>query len=81
MAAEASVGFSFLGTSWVEVHDATGAIVLSATGYAGGNQSAAGRPPLEVVLGNASAVTVTWQGKTFDIAPFTKQNVAKFTLK
>lgn len=78
---EGTVALSFLGTSWVEVRDATGAIVLSATGYAGGNQTASGRLPLEVVLGNANAVSVTFQGRAFDIEPFTKQNVAKFTLK
>jgi cytoskeleton protein RodZ len=80
-AQDGTVALSFLGTSWVEVRDATGAIVLSATGYAGGNQMATGRLPLEVVLGNANAVSVTFQGHPFDIAPFTKQNVAKFTLK
>ena len=79
---EGTIAFSFLGTSWVEVRDASGAVVLSATGYAGGNkQAASGRPPLDVVLGNANAVSVTWQGRPFDIAPYTKQNVAKFTLQ
>jgi cytoskeleton protein RodZ len=80
-ASEGTIALSFLGKSWVEVREAGGAIVLSTTGYAGGTQSASGRLPLDVVVGNASAVTVTYQGQPFDIAPFTSKNIAKFTLK
>jgi cytoskeleton protein RodZ len=72
---------TFLGTSWAEVRDATGTPVLSVTGNAGDVHAVGGRPPFEVVLGSAAAVSVTWLGKAFDTAPFTKQNVAKFTLR
>ena len=79
--ADAPFTLAFQGTSWVEVRDATGVLILSVTGNAGNTQAVSGRPPFEVVLGNAAAVTVNWQGKAFDTAPFTRQNVAKFTLK
>jgi cytoskeleton protein RodZ len=81
VASEGTIALSFLGKSWVEVREAGGGIVLSTTGYAGGTQSASGRLPLDVVVGNASAVTVTFQGQPLDIAPFTSKNIAKFTLK
>ena len=81
VASEGTIALSFLGKSWVEVREAGGGIVLSTTGYAGGPQSASGRLPLDVVVGNASAVTVTFQGQPLDIAPFTSKNIAKFTLK
>ena len=80
-AASAPIVLTFQGTSWAEVRDATGTPVLSVTGNAGEVHAVGGRPPFEVVLGSAAAVGVTWLGKAFDTAPFTKQNVAKFTLR
>lgn len=72
---------SFRGTSWIEVKDAKGAIVLSTIGYPGATHAVGGAAPLEVVLGNAEAVMVTWRGAAFDVTPFIKQNVAKFSVK
>jgi len=71
----------FRGTSWIEVKDGKGALVLSTIGYPGATHAVGGTLPLEVVLGNAEAVAVTWRGAPFDAAPFTKQNVAMFTVK
>jgi cytoskeleton protein RodZ len=79
--ANAPVVLTFRGTSWVEVRDATGTLILSVTDNAGGQQAISGRAPFDVVLGNAGAVDVSWLGRSFDTAPFTRQNVAKFTLK
>ena len=58
-----------------------GAIVLSTIGYPGATHAVGGAPPLEVVLGNAEVVTVTWRGAPFDVVPHTKQNVAKFSIR
>ena len=80
-AANAPIVLTFQDTSWVEVRDGTGALIVSVTGNAGGTQAISGLAPFDVVLGNAAAVSVTWLGKSFDTAPFTRQNVAKFTLK
>jgi cytoskeleton protein RodZ len=71
----------FRGTSWVEVKDGNGAIVLSTIGYPGASHTVGGAPPFDVVLGNAEAVTVTYRGLAVDNTPYIKQNVAKFTLK
>ena len=71
----------FRGTSWVEVKDGRGSLVLSTIGYPGAAHTIAGAPPFEVVLGNAEAVTVTYRGAPFDSTPYIKQNVAKFSLK
>lgn len=79
--ASAPIVLTFQGTSWAEVRDATGTTVLSVTGISGDVHAVGGRPPFEVVLGSAAAVSVTWLGKAFDTVPFTKQNVAKFTLR
>jgi cytoskeleton protein RodZ len=80
-AASTPIVLTFQGTSWAEVRDASGTPVLSVTGNAGEVHAVGGRPPFDVVLGSAAAVSVTWLGKAFDTVPFTKQNVAKFTLR
>ena len=79
--ASAPMALAFRGRSWVEVRDATGALVVQVTGNAGSTQAVTGRAPFDVVLGNAAAVEVTWQGRPFDTTPYTRQNVAKFTLR
>lgn len=71
----------FRGSSWVEVKDSRGAILLSTMGFPGATHAVDGVAPLEVVIGNAEAVTVTLRGDAFDLVPHTRQNVAKFTVK
>ena len=78
---ETPLVFVFRGTSWIEVKDAKGAIVLSTIGYPGATHAVGGAPPLEVVLGHAEAGTVTRRGAPFDVVPHIKQNVAKFLVR
>ncbi|MFO1414977.1 MAG: helix-turn-helix domain-containing protein [Burkholderiales bacterium] len=80
-AADATLVLVFRGTSWVEVKDGKGTIVLSTIGYPGATHGVPGTGPFDVVLGNAEAVQVSWKGAAFDVVPFIKQNVAKFTVK
>ena len=70
----------FRGSSWVEVKDSKGALLLSTMGFPGARHAVDGAIPLDVVLGNAEAVVVTVRGENFDLAPHTRQNVAKFTV-
>jgi len=71
----------FRGTSWIEVRDAKGTIVLSTMGYPGASHAVGGAFPLDIVLGNAEAVTVTMRGAVIDTSAYVKQNVAKFQVK
>ncbi len=71
----------FRGSSWVEVKDSRGAILLSTMGFPGATHAVDGIAPLEVVIGNAEAVAITLRGEAFDLTPHTRQNVAKFTVK
>ncbi|HTP99035.1 MAG TPA: helix-turn-helix domain-containing protein [Casimicrobiaceae bacterium] len=80
-ATDTAVVFVFRGTSWIEVKDAKGAVVLSTMGYPGATHAVGGALPLDVVLGNAEAVVVSVRGAPFDTTPFVKQNVAKFQVK
>ena len=78
---ETPLVFVFRGTSWIEVRDAKGTIVLSTMGYPGATHAVGGAFPLDVVLGNAEAVIVTLRGAPFDTTAFQKQNVAKFQIR
>jgi cytoskeleton protein RodZ len=72
---------AFRGTSWAEVKDANGRVVLQMTGGAGMTQTVNAVPPLEVALGNAPAVDVTFRGQPLDLAPYTRGSVARVGLK
>jgi len=80
-ASDASLVLVFNGTSWAEVKDATGRVILQMTGGAGMTQTVSGAPPLELSLGNAPEVAVTFRGQTLDLAPYTRGVVARVALK
>ena len=80
-AVSATLRLTFSGTSWVEVRDANGRLVLQMTGGPGMTQNVSAAPPLELALGNAPNVAVTFRGQLLDLAPYTRGNVARVALK
>jgi cytoskeleton protein RodZ len=80
-AADSPLVIKFTGTSWVQVKDASGAVIISQTGVAGGTIPVTGRPPFALVIGNADHVRTEFRGQPIDLAPFTYHNVARLTLK
>ncbi len=80
-AAEPALVLSFTGASWVQVKDATGTVVASQTATPGVKLPVAGRPPFDLVIGNADHVRAEFRGKPVDLAPYTRSNVARLTLK
>ena len=80
-AGSAMLLLTFRGTSWVEVRDANGRLVLQMTGGPGMTQTVSAAPPLELALGNAPDVAVTFRGQLLDLAPYTRGNVARVALK
>jgi cytoskeleton protein RodZ len=80
-AAEVPLVLSFRGTSWAEVKDARGRVVLQMTGGAGMTQTVTAVAPLELALGNAPEVDVTFRGRALDLAPYTRGSVARVALK
>jgi cytoskeleton protein RodZ len=78
---DAPLVLAFRDYSWTEVKDRSGRVLLSRMNPGGSTQALAGAPPLDVVIGNAADVTLTWKGKRVDLAPHTRQNVARFTLE
>lgn len=70
----------FTGTSWAEVKDAEGKVLHSQHNIAGTEFVVEGTPPFYVVIGDAGVSTVEVRGEVFDLAPHTRQNVARFTI-
>src|SRR6185503_6267278 len=71
----------FRGTSWVDVKDASGTSILTMTGSAGTARALDAAPPIDLVVGNAGEVDVTFRGSHVDLAPHARQNVARLTLR
>ena len=77
---EQRLTISFRDFSWTEVRDRDGRVLLSGMNSGGTAQILSGTPPLDVVIGNAVDVSVTYRGQPVDLIPYTRQNVAKLTL-
>lgn len=73
--------FSFSQPSWVEVRDRTGEIVFSQLSQAGSQREIEGKPPFDLVIGNASQVTLQYKGKAIDLSKRSKDDVARLTLE
>ncbi len=67
--------------SWVEVTDAKGVVTLRRLLAAGESAGASGALPLKVIVGRADATDVQVRGKTLDLVPLAKDNVARFEVK
>jgi len=67
--------------SWVEVFDASGERLYRDLAKPGEIISITGTAPLSVKLGNARAVTVNFNGNTFDTSEYTRAGVARFLLE
>jgi cytoskeleton protein RodZ len=77
---EAPLLLAYAGPSWTEVRDRNGQLLISRLVAGHSNETVRGVGPFDVVLGNARAVTLTYRGKQVDLAPYTRQNVARLTL-
>ncbi|RMG33143.1 MAG: DUF4115 domain-containing protein [Gammaproteobacteria bacterium] len=71
----------FTGNSWVDVRDSTRTFKLVGIMKAGTERTLGGKPPYNLVLGNAKGVALTIDGKPYDLAVHTRGNVARFTLE
>jgi cytoskeleton protein RodZ len=67
--------------SWVEVTDAKGTVLMRRKLLAGEVAGATGSLPLSVVVGRADATPVQVRGQSFDLAPVSSGNVARFEVK
>jgi cytoskeleton protein RodZ len=72
---------TFRDFSWTEIKDRNGTVVLSRMNPGGTTQAIAAAPPVDIVIGNAVDVALTWKGQRIDLAPHTRQNVARLRLQ
>ena len=78
---EAVLSFRFQGASWVEVRDAADKVVYQKLNDAGTEATVTGKPPLHVIVGNATEVSLRYNDRDFPLEPHTKVAVARFTLE
>jgi cytoskeleton protein RodZ len=68
------------GEAWIEIKDAADRMLISSLNPPGSERVVRGRPPYSLVIGNASQVRITYDDKPVDLAPHTRQDVARLTL-
>lgn len=73
--------FVFQDKSWVEVTDATQKVIFSAESPAGTRQAVTGKPPFQIVIGNAAKVELQYDDRQIDLKPYTRAEVARLTLE
>ncbi len=76
----AEVVMEFSGPCWVDIRDTTGNFKLFGEMSKGDRHVLGGEPPYSMILGNASAVTITVGTATFDVQSQARGNVARFDL-
>ena len=76
-----SLVLSFSEPSWVEVRDRSGQVVFSQLNQPGSRPEITGEPPFALVIGNASHVTLQYEGEAVDLSKRSKDDVARLTLE
>lgn len=75
------LGLRVTDTSWIEVRDAQGQVLLARRLSAGETASLDGALPLRVTVGNAAGTQVTFRGQPVSLAASTRENVARLELQ
>lgn len=78
---QATILLQFQRDSWVQIKQADGRILLSQMNRGGTEQQLDGRPPFDVVIGNAPSVRLVYKGQPFDLKPHYKVDVARLVLE
>jgi len=75
-----TLALTFEQDSWIEVHDAQGKRLYMDMAKAGQSKTVEGEAPFKLLLGNAPAVTVEYNGDVYDHSKHNRKGVARFTL-
>ena len=67
--------------SWIEVVDSRGHVLLSRLVRSGETVELDGVAPLKARIGNASGTVLVFRGQALELAPFTRDNLARLELK
>jgi cytoskeleton protein RodZ len=80
-ASDRTLKLRFKGESWVEIKDRSGRVLLSRLNPPGSQAEVSGRPPFNVIIGNAPDVQVLYDDREFPLEPHTRVAVARFTVE
>ena len=77
------VKLEFIATqeTWVSVVDADGKTIYDKIIFAGSRESIEAKQPLNVVVGNAGATSLNVNGKSVELGPHSRNNVARIKLE
>ncbi|MDO8931457.1 MAG: DUF4115 domain-containing protein [Rhodocyclaceae bacterium] len=73
--------FLFHDKSWVEVRDASQRIVFSGENLPDSRQAVVGKPPFQLVIGNAAKVELQYEDRQIDLKPHIRAEVARLTVE
>jgi len=76
----AELTLRFTQDSWVEMTSRERKLVVG-TQHAGTERTVRAEPPIDILLGNAPGVEMTWRGKPFDLTPYQRGKVARIKLE
>ena len=77
----AKLEFNASQETWVNVVDANGRKIYNKVIFAGSRESVDVKPPVNVTIGNAGGTTMSMNGKHVELAPHSRQNVARIKLE
>jgi len=77
----ATIKMVFSKDSWVEIRDKSGARIYSQLNRANTEKVVQGTPPFSLTVGNAANVSITYNGKPVNLAPYINVDVARLTLE
>lgn len=79
--ADRTVNMTFSDRTWVSVTDKSGKVIYEKLSRNGDTETINGKPPFNIVIGNASATKLSFSGQNVDLTTHTKNNVARITLE
>ena len=79
-ASPAPLQLTYRGPSWTQVRDRNGQLLVSRVVPGGSQEEIRGTGPFDIVIGNASVVTLVYRGKPVDLTRYTRQNIARLQL-
>jgi cytoskeleton protein RodZ len=72
-----SLAFDADQETWISVTDSNGKIVFDKILFAGGRESIDVKPPVKITVGNSRATKLSVNGKSMELAPYSRNNIAR----
>jgi len=75
-----NIALQFSQDCWIKISDANNRVLINKLMKANTSIELVGKPPLNVSLGRASAVSLQVDNKDFDLSPYIEGDIARFSL-